>query len=135
MAMLRRSPYHHRFEQLGAHFVERIGFAAPAMFSTTEEEHHVTRERVGLFDVYYQVPMRSRAQRRKPSSMRSSLPTSAAYPSVASSMQRHATLKADDRRPHLHRLDANRFWLVPTPRRVEPSWRRCGVRRPAGMPS
>jgi aminomethyltransferase len=55
MALIRRSPYHHQFVKQGAQFVDRIGFAAPYVFTTIEEEHRAARERVGLFDVYYQV--------------------------------------------------------------------------------
>jgi aminomethyltransferase len=55
MAMIRHSPYHHQFVAHGAQFVDRIGFAAPFVFTSTEEEHRATREKVGLFDVYYQV--------------------------------------------------------------------------------
>ncbi len=53
--MIRHSPYHHLFEKFGAQFVDRLGFSAPAVFTTTEAEHHATRNAVGLFDVYYQV--------------------------------------------------------------------------------
>jgi aminomethyltransferase len=53
--MMRRSPYHHQFVELGAMFVDRIGFSAPLVFSSAEIEHRATREQVGLFDVYYQV--------------------------------------------------------------------------------
>jgi aminomethyltransferase len=53
--MLRHSPYHHQFAELGAQFVDRIGFAAPYAFTSKETEHRAAREHVGLFDVYYQV--------------------------------------------------------------------------------
>jgi aminomethyltransferase len=53
--LIRRSPYHDRFTTLGAQFIDRLGFAAPAMFSSVEEEHLATRTAVGLYDVYYQV--------------------------------------------------------------------------------
>lgn len=119
MPMLRHSPYHHRFAQLGAQFVERIGFAAPFAFSSVEDEHRCTRERVGLFDVYYQVPIE------------------VAGPDAEAVLDR--VLVADIRRQPVgrvvyaapcnerggmiddltcFRLAADRFWLVPTPSRV-----------------
>ena len=55
MDLIKRSPYHHKFVEQGATFVDRLGFAAPMVFSSTEEEHRATREAVGIFDVYYQV--------------------------------------------------------------------------------
>ena len=55
MDLIKRSPYHHKFVELGATFVDRLGFAAPMVFTSIEEEHRATREAVGVFDVYYQV--------------------------------------------------------------------------------
>ena len=55
MNMIKHSPYHHKFVALGATFVDRLGFSAPLVFTSTEEEHLATRNGVGLFDVYYQV--------------------------------------------------------------------------------
>ncbi len=52
---LRNSPYQRQFAELGAQFVDRIGFAAPYVFTSIEAEHRAAREQVGLFDVYYQV--------------------------------------------------------------------------------
>ncbi len=53
--MKRHSTYHHMFARAGATFVDRLGFAAPISFTTTELEHNATRNSVGFFDVYYQV--------------------------------------------------------------------------------
>ena len=53
--MIRKSPYHDRFVAHGAQFIDRLGFAAPTVFSSVEEEHLATRNAVGLYDVYYQV--------------------------------------------------------------------------------
>ena len=55
MDMIKRSPYHHKFVELGATFVDRLGFAAPMVFTSVEQEHRAAREAVGVFDVYYQV--------------------------------------------------------------------------------
>jgi len=53
--MRRHTPYHHQFTALGAQFVDRIGFAAAFVFTSTPAEHRAVREQVGLLDVYYQV--------------------------------------------------------------------------------
>jgi len=53
--MRRHSPYHYVFAARNAQFVDRLGFAAPYVFTSIEAEHRATREQVGLFDVYYQV--------------------------------------------------------------------------------
>lgn len=53
--MRRQTPYHHLFAALKPQFVDRLGFAAAYVFTSIEAEHRATRERVGLFDVYYQV--------------------------------------------------------------------------------
>lgn len=53
----RHTPYYHRFVELGAEMGDRIGFDAALSFSTAEQEHIATRERVGMYDVYYQGPI------------------------------------------------------------------------------
>jgi aminomethyltransferase len=53
----RHTPYHQRFEELGAEMGDRIGFDAAVVFTSTEQEHLATRQGVGLFDVYYQGPI------------------------------------------------------------------------------
>lgn len=53
----RHTPYYHRFIELGAEIGDRIGFDAALSFSTVEQEHIATRERVGMYDVYYQGPI------------------------------------------------------------------------------
>lgn len=55
MDMIKRSPYHHKFVEQGATFVDRLGFAAPMVFTSVAEEHRAAREAVGVFDVYYQI--------------------------------------------------------------------------------
>ena len=121
MAMLRRSPYHHRFAQLGAQFVERIGFAAPAVFSSTAEEHRATRERVGLFDVYYQVPIEVAGAEAEAVLDRVLVADIARQPVgrvVYAAPCNAQGGMIDDLT--CYRLDHDRFWLVPTPSRVEP---------------
>jgi aminomethyltransferase len=53
----RQTPYFHKFVELGAELVERIGFEAAFKFTTIEDEHIATREHGGLYDVYYQGPV------------------------------------------------------------------------------
>jgi aminomethyltransferase len=55
MNPIKRTPYHHKFVAHGATFVDRLGFPAPMVFTSTAEEHRATREAVGIFDVYYQI--------------------------------------------------------------------------------
>ena len=50
----RHTPYYHKLIALGAEMADRIGFDAAVRFTSTAEEHRATRERVGVYDVYYQ---------------------------------------------------------------------------------
>ncbi|MCW6507743.1 aminomethyltransferase family protein [Lichenifustis flavocetrariae] len=120
MAMLRHSPYHHRFVQLGAQFVERIGFAAPSVFSTTEDEHRATRERVGLFDVYYQVPIEvagADAEAVLNQVLVADISRQPVGRVVYAAPCNAEGGMIDDLT--CYRLEPDRFWLVPTPSRVD----------------
>jgi aminomethyltransferase len=57
MAARKRGPYYHKFMELGAEMVDRMGFDTALKFTSVEEEHRATRERAGLYDVYYQGPL------------------------------------------------------------------------------
>jgi aminomethyltransferase len=50
----RHTPYYHKLVGLGAEMADRIGFDAAVRFTSVAEEHLATRERAGVFDVYYQ---------------------------------------------------------------------------------
>ena len=50
----RHTPYYHKFIALGAEMADRIGFDAAVRFTSVAEERRATRERVGIYDVYYQ---------------------------------------------------------------------------------
>lgn len=50
----RQTPYYHKILELGAEMVDRIGFDCAFKFTSIREEHLATRERVGMYDVYYQ---------------------------------------------------------------------------------
>ncbi len=119
MAMLRRSPYHHRFEQLGAQFVERIGFAAPLVFTSTEAEHRATRERVGFFDVYYQVAIEiagADAEALLDRALVADMARLAVGKVVYASLCNQQGGIIDDLT--CFRMADDRFWLTPTPSRV-----------------
>ena len=120
MAALRRSPYHHRFVALGAQFVERIGFAAPFVFSSVADEHRATRERVGLFDVYYQVAVEvagpDAAATLHEALVGDVLGQPVGRVLYASPCNEQGGMVDD---LTCFRLAPDRFWLVPTPSRVE----------------
>ncbi len=62
MTMRKLGPYYHQQKALGAEFVDRLGFAAALRYTTVEEEHLATRERVGVYDVYNQVLLEVRGR-------------------------------------------------------------------------
>lgn len=51
----KHTPYFHQFRALGAEMVDRVGFDSALRFTSVENEHLATRQRAGLYDVYYQV--------------------------------------------------------------------------------
>jgi aminomethyltransferase len=53
--MIKHTPYYHRWAALGAKFYDRGGFATVNFLTSIEDEHRAVRERVGIFDVGYQV--------------------------------------------------------------------------------
>ena len=120
MPMLRHSPYHHQFTKLGAEFVERIGFAAPFKFTTVAEEHRATRENVGLFDVYYQVPIEVAGAEAEAVLNQLLVANIAKLPvgRVAYAAPCNAQGGMIDDLT-CYRLADDRFWLVPTPSRVD----------------
>ena len=119
MNLIKRSPYHHKFAALGAEFVDRIGFAAPLVFTTTQEEHLATRNAVGLFDVYYQVAVEIAGQDAEAFLQRmlvSDVSRQSIRQVVYASLCNEAGGMIDDLT--CFRLAADRFWLFPTPSRV-----------------
>jgi glycine cleavage system T protein (aminomethyltransferase) len=53
--MIKHTPYYHKLVAAGAKLQDRGGFATPNFFTSIADEHKAVRERVGMFDVYYQV--------------------------------------------------------------------------------
>jgi len=119
MDLIKRSPYHHKFVQHGATFVDRLGFPAPLVFTSTEEEHRATREAVGVFDVYYQVAVEI-AGRDAAAFLHHVVVADAAGLAVGRALYTSLCNEAGGMIDDLtcFRLAADRYWLFPTPSRV-----------------
>ena len=120
MQLIRHSPYHHKFVGLGAEFVDRLGMASPLRFSSTEAEHRATREAVGIFDVYYQVPIEVAGRGATQLLQRHLVADIGALPvgrAVYSSLCNDNGGMVDDLT--CFRLAPQRFWLFPTPSRID----------------
>jgi len=119
MDMIRRSPYHHKFVEHGATFVDRLGFAAPMVFTSVADEHRAVREAVGVFDVYYQVAVEI-AGRDAEAFLQGVIVADAAglavRRAVYTSLCNDAGGMIDDLT--CFRLSPERYWLFPTPSRV-----------------
>jgi aminomethyltransferase len=117
--MIKHTPYHHRLAAAGAKFQDRGGFATINFLTSIEDEHRAVRERVGIFDVYYQVAVEVRG------------------PDAAQLLQRALTndvgrigdggvlySPACDAQGGMlddltcFRFSADRYWVCPTPSRV-----------------
>ena len=120
MNLIKRSPYHHKFVALGATFVDRLGFPSPMTFTSTEEEHRATREAVGVFDVYYQVAVEVAGRQAEAFLSGVVVGDAAALPvrrALYTSLCAESGGMIDDLT--CFRLAADRYWLFPTPARVE----------------
>lgn len=119
--MIKRSPYHHKFVALGATLVDRLGFAAPFVFTTVEQEHHATRNAVGVFDVYYQVAIEI-AGRQAVSFLQNLIVADAAKLPVRRAVYTSICSESGGMIDDLtcFRVADDRYWLCPTPSRVRP---------------
>jgi len=119
MDLIKRSPYHHKFVEHGATFVDRLGFAAPLVFTSTEEEHRATRTAVGVFDVYYQVAVEV-AGRDAAAFLQHVVVADAAGTAVGRALYTSLCDEAGGMIDDLtcFRLSPDRYWLFPTPSRV-----------------
>lgn len=118
--MIRKSPYHDRFVAHGAQFIDRLGFAAPALFSSVEEEHLATRNAVGLYDVYYQVGIEvagAKAEAVLQDALVGDLARLPVSRVVYTSLCNDAGGMIDDLT--CFRMETDRFCLYPTPARVD----------------
>jgi aminomethyltransferase len=116
----RRTPYFHQFIALGAEMVDRIGFDSALRFTSTENEHLATRNRAGLYDVYYQVLVDVKGadaekllQRVLVNDVARMIDGKVMY----SSLCNDAGGMIDDLT--CFRLSSSHFWLCPTPSRVD----------------
>ena len=119
MNIIKHSPYHHKFAALGATFVDRLGFSAPLVFTSTEEEHLATRNGVGLFDVYYQVAIAitgKDAQSFVDLAVVADAANLAIGRSIYTSICRQDGGMIDDLT--CFRISSEEYWLCPTPSRV-----------------
>ena len=119
MNMIKHSPYHHKFVALGATFVDRLGFSAPLLFTSTEEEHLATRNGVGLFDVYYQVAIAITGQDAQ-SFVDFAVVVDAANLEIGRSIYTSICSQDGGMIDDLtcFRISSQEYWLCPTPSRV-----------------
>ncbi len=116
----RHTPYYHRLVALGAEMADRIGFDAAVRFTSVPEEHRATRERVGVYDVYYQgaVDVKgSAAEAFLDAHTVNEVARLADGQVLYTSVLNQGGGMIDDLT--LVRLAADHFWLFPTPSRVD----------------
>jgi aminomethyltransferase len=116
----RQTPYYHKLVALGAEMADRIGFDAAVRFTSVEDEHRATRERVGLYDVYYQGAVDVKGSDAE-SFLDGHVVNGVARLSdgqvLYTSVLNQAGGMIDDLT--LVRLSPEHFWLFPTPSRVD----------------
>jgi len=120
MDMIRRSPYHHKFVEQGATFVDRLGFAAPMVFTSVADEHRAAREAVGVFDVYYQIAVEVAGGDAEAFLQGVVVADAAGLPvrrAMYTSLCNEAGGMIDDLT--CFRMSPQRYWLFPTPSRVD----------------
>ncbi|WP_116136914.1 aminomethyltransferase family protein [Trinickia diaoshuihuensis] len=118
--MIKHTPYYHKLVAAGAKLQDRGGFATPNFFTSIADEHQAVRERVGMFDVYYQVGVEIKGKEAE------ALLTRALVNDVRrmrdggviySSLCTEAGGIVDDLT--CFRFSGDRLWLSPTPSRVQ----------------
>jgi aminomethyltransferase len=116
----RHTPYYHKLIGLGAEIVDRIGFDAAFRFTTIEEEHRATRERAGVYDVYYQGVVDVEGREAEPflqehvvNDVRRLADGGLLYTSILNEVGG----MIDDLT--MYRSSGDQFWLFPTPSRVD----------------
>lgn len=118
--MIKQTPYFHKLAAAGAKFQDRGGFATINFMTSIEDEHTAVRERVGMFDVYYQVGVEIKGrdaekllQRVLVNDVRRMVDGGVLYSSVCN----ESGGIVDDLT--CFRFSGDRFWLSPTPSRVQ----------------
>ncbi len=116
----RHTPYYHKLMALGAEMADRIGFDAAVRFTTVADEHRATRERVGMYDVYYQgvVDLKGpEAEAFLDGHVVNDVGRLADGQVLYTSVLNEEGGMVDDLT--LVRLAADQFWVFPTPSRVD----------------
>jgi glycine cleavage system T protein (aminomethyltransferase) len=116
----RHTPYYHKLVALGAEMADRIGFDAAVRFTTVADEHRATRERVGIYDVYYQgaVDVKgSDAEAFLDGHVVNNVARLADGQVLYTSVLNEGGGMIDDLT--LVRLSPEHYWLFPTPSRVD----------------
>jgi aminomethyltransferase len=116
----RHTPYYHKLVALGAEMADRIGFDAAVRFTTVADEHRATRERVGIYDVYYQgaVDVKgSDAEAFLDGHVVNHVAPLSDGQVLYTSVLNAAGGMIDDLT--LVRLEPDHYWLFPTPSRVD----------------
>jgi aminomethyltransferase len=117
----RHTPYYHKFIDLGATMVDRIGFDVAWSFSSIAEEHLATRLAVGLYDVYYQGPLDIKGPDAEALLQRVLIRDVSRRMQdghvMYSSLCNESGGMIDDLT--CYRLGPEHFWLVPTPARAD----------------
>jgi aminomethyltransferase len=117
--VIKHTPYYHRWVELGAKFQDRGGFATINFLTSIEDEHRAVRERVGIFDVGYQVAVEIRGrdaekvlQRALVNDVRRLRDGTALYSTICNDQGGIV----DDLT--CFRFAGDRFWVSPSPSRV-----------------
>ena len=118
--MIKHTPYFHKLVAAGAKLQDRGGFATPNFFTSIADEHKAVRERVGMFDVYYQVGVEIKGKDAEAlltvalvNDVRRMHDGSVIYSSLCT--ERGGII--DDLT--CFKFSGDRFWLSPTPSRVQ----------------
>jgi aminomethyltransferase len=116
----RQSAYHQKYLELGAELVDRIGYDAPYRFTTTEAEHIATRTAAGMYDVYHQGAVEicgKDAEAFLQKMLVNDLARIGDGQVLYSSICNEQGGIVDDLT--VYRSAGDRFWLSPTPSRVD----------------
>ena len=116
----KHTPYYHQFTALGAEMVDRIGFDSAFRFTSVENEHLATRQRAGLYDVYYQVLVDIKgkdAERLLQRVLVNDVSRMTNGKVLYSSLCNESGGMIDDLT--CFRLSPTHFWVCPTPSRVD----------------
>lgn len=118
--MIKHTPYYHKLVAAGAKLQDRGGFATPNFFTSIADEHKAVRERVGMFDVYYQVGVELRgkdAETLLAKALVNDVRRMRDGGVIYSSICNEKGGIVDDLT--CFRFDGGKFWLSPTPSRVQ----------------